>query len=75
MARGLRRTTEEGDMASEPFDAGAYVDAAAALVGLPIDPAHRPGIAANIERIAQMAALVMEFPLPDDTEPAPIYQP
>ncbi len=62
-------------MADQPFDAGAYVDAAAELVGLPLDPAHRPGVVENLERIAQMAALVMAFPLPDDTEPAPVYQP
>jgi hypothetical protein len=62
-------------MADEPFDAAAYVDAAAKLIGLPIDPAHRPGVVANLERIAQMAALVMEFDLPEETEPAPVYTP
>jgi hypothetical protein len=61
------------DMADQPFE--IYVDAAAKLVGLPLDPAHRPGVVLNIERIAQMAALFMEFPLPDEIEPAPIYQP
>ena len=60
-------------MADQPFE--IYVDAAAKLVGLPLDPAHRPGVVLNIERIAQMAALFMEFPLPDETEPAPIYRP
>jgi hypothetical protein len=62
-------------MADEPFDAEAYVDAAAKLIGLPIDPAHRPGVVLNLERIAQMAALVMEFDLPEETEPAPVYTP
>ena len=62
-------------MADQPFDAEAYVDAAAALIGLTIDPAHRPGVVANLERIAQMAALVMEFPLPDEAEPAPVFRP
>jgi hypothetical protein len=57
------------------FDAEAYVDAAAKLVGLPLDPAHRPGVVLNIERIAQMAALVMTFPLPDETELAPVFEP
>jgi hypothetical protein len=49
-------------MAERSFDAEAYVGAAAALIGLPIDP-------------AQMAALVMEFPLPDEAEPAPVFRP
>jgi hypothetical protein len=62
-------------MTDEPFDAAAYVDAAARLIGLPLDPAHRPGVALNLERIAQMAALVMEFDLPEETEPAPVYSP
>jgi hypothetical protein len=62
-------------MSDQPFDAEAYVDAAAALIGLPIDPAHRPGVVLNMGRIAQMAALVMEFPLPDEVEPAPVFRP
>jgi hypothetical protein len=62
-------------MAEEPFDAKAYVDAAAKLIGLPLDPAHRSGVVLNLERIAQMAALVMEFDLPEETEPAPVYTP
>ena len=62
-------------MAERSFDAEAYVDAAAALIGLPIDAAHRPGVAINLERLAQMAALVMEFPLPDEAEPAPVFRP
>jgi hypothetical protein len=62
-------------VADQSFDAEAYVDAAAKLVGLPLDPAHRPGVVLNLERIAQMAALVMEFPLPEETDPAPIFKP
>ena len=62
-------------MTGQPFDPEAYVDAAAALIGLPIDPALRRGVVVNLERIAQMAALVMEFPLPEDAEPAPVFRP
>jgi hypothetical protein len=62
-------------MADSPFDPSAYVDAAAALIGLPIDPAHRPGVVLNLERIAQMALFVMQFPLPDESEPAPVFRP
>jgi hypothetical protein len=61
-------------MADHPFDAATYVDAAAALMGLPLDPAHRPGVILNLERIAEMAGLVMEFPLPEETEPAPVFR-
>ena len=62
-------------MTERSFNAEAYVDAAAQLVGLKLDPEHRSGVALNLERIAQMAALLMEFPLPDETEPAPVFQP
>ena len=62
-------------MADVTFDADAYIDAAGSLLGLPIDPVHRPGVVVNLERIAQMAALVMEFELPDETEPAPVFRP
>ena len=58
-------------MHTETGDLGAYVDAAAALIGLSLDPAHRPGVILNMQRIAEMAALVMEFPLPDDVRAGP----
>jgi len=59
----------------DPIDIEAYVDAAAQLVGLPLDPAHRPGVVLNLGRIAEMAVLFIEFPLPEETEPAPVYEP
>jgi hypothetical protein len=62
-------------LASRPFDVETYVDAAAALIELPLDPADRPGVILNMQRIAEMAALVMAFPLSDDTEPAPVFRP
>ena len=62
-------------MHDRPFDAETYVDAAAALIGLPIHPEHRSGVVLNLERIAQMAALVMDFPLLDEAEPAPVFRP
>jgi 1-carboxybiuret hydrolase subunit AtzG-like len=62
-------------MADQSFNTETYVDTAAALIGLPIAPAHRPGVVVNFERLAQMAAVVMEFPLPDGVEPAPVFRP
>jgi len=62
-------------VADRPVDIEAYVDAASALVGAAIDPAYRPGVILNMRRVAEMAALVMDFPLPDDTDPAPIFHP
>ena len=65
--------SQGGKLTDRPFDAATYVDAAAALIGLPLDPAHRPGVILNIERIAEMAGLVMAFALPEETEPAPVF--
>ncbi|MDX2097977.1 MAG: DUF4089 domain-containing protein [Leptolyngbyaceae cyanobacterium bins.59] len=53
----------------------AYVDQAAILMDLSLHPEHRPGVITNFERIQTIAALVNDFPLPDDLEPAPVFEP
>jgi hypothetical protein len=60
---------------ADRVDIDSYVEVAAQIVGLQLDPAFRPGVALNFARIADMAALFMEFPLPDETEPAPVFEP
>ena len=67
--------SKEESLADRPSDIETYVDAAAALIELPLDPAHRPGVIVNMQRIAEMARLVMAFPLPEETEPAPVFLP
>jgi hypothetical protein len=59
----------------EDFDARGYVAAAAPLMRLRLSEAHLPGVVLNIERIAAMAALVMDFPLDAACEPAPVFRP
>jgi hypothetical protein len=71
----MTRRNKEEPLADRSFDAACYVDAAAALMGLPLDPAHRPGVILNMQRIAEMAVLVMAFPLPEETEPASVFRP
>jgi hypothetical protein len=53
----------------------AYVDAAAKLIGLPIDPAYREQVIANLERSAQIASLALAEPLADDLGAAPVFRP
>ena len=63
-------------MSSTPpssFDAGAYASAAAALLGMPLDPRHLPGVAANLSLAASMAAVVECLPLTPADEPAPVF--
>ncbi len=62
-------------MSERPIDAAAFVDAAAAAIGLEIAPEHRPGVIANVERLTAVARLVMEFPLSDEVEAAPVFKP
>ena len=58
-----------------PAEIGAYVDAAAKLIALPIAPQHRPGVIQFMGVVLSAAALVMEFPLPGDEESAPVFEP
>ena len=60
---------------SDPKDVGAYVDAMAQIVGLPIEPQYRDAVIANFERAAQIASLALAEPLRDDLESAPVFRP
>ncbi|MFP5273762.1 DUF4089 domain-containing protein [Coleofasciculus sp.] len=62
-------------MTKETFDVSEYVDRMAELIDLPIDPEYRPSVVDNITRIAAIAQLVNDFPLPDTIEAAPIFEP
>jgi hypothetical protein len=50
------------------------VDASAAVLGITIEPAWKPGIKANLQVTLKLAALVAEFELPDEAEPAPVFE-
>jgi hypothetical protein len=54
-------------------DAAKFVDAQAALTGLQLAPEHRAGTVFNMALIATIAKAVMDFPLPPETEPAPVF--
>jgi hypothetical protein len=58
-------------MSLNPLD--NYIDAVASALALPIDDAWKPSVRANLEVTLKMAAMVDQFPLPDETEPASIY--
>ena len=49
------------------------VAASAQALGLALDPAWHERIEFNLGLILSFAALVDEFPLPDDAEPAPVF--
>lgn len=58
-----------------PLQIDIYVDAAAAAIDLPIPAETRQGVIENFERICDIAGPVVEFPLPDNLEAAPVFKP
>jgi Asp-tRNA(Asn)/Glu-tRNA(Gln) amidotransferase C subunit len=61
--------------APDPAAVAALVDTLATLLRLRIDPAYREGVLEHFARILTAAALVTEFPLPDEVEAAPVFRP
>jgi|KBSMisStandDraft_5_1062788.scaffolds.fasta_scaffold108118_2 hypothetical protein len=55
--------------------AEAYVDAAAAALGLPIHPDHRPGVLTYFRLAASMADLVTAPGLHVEDDAAPVFVP
>ncbi|RZL34929.1 MAG: DUF4089 domain-containing protein [Rubrivivax sp.] len=53
----------------------AYVDAMAAVLGLPLAPDHWPGVLRYFGLAAEMAALVNGLPLAIHDEPAEAFVP
>ena len=51
-----------------------FIVAAAAALDLPLEPAWKPAVKANLEVTLKLAATVTEFDLPDAAEPAPVYK-
>lgn len=62
-------------MEKQKVDPAEYVDKMALLLELPLAPEHRPGVVENFARIEAIAQLVLEFPLPEEIEAAPIFEP
>lgn len=57
---------------SDPLD--DFIDTAARALDLPLEPAWRPAVKANLLVTLRQGALVTEFALPDDAEPAPVFR-
>jgi len=57
---------------ADPLD--DFIDAAAQALALPVEAAWKPAVRANLEVTLRFARLVDEFALPDDIEPAPVFE-
>ena len=58
-------------MAADPLD--DYIDAVAKALNLPIDPACKGAVRANLDVSLKLARLVDDFALPDEAEPASVF--
>ncbi|WP_300301964.1 DUF4089 domain-containing protein [Ferrovibrio sp.] len=61
-------------MSHPPFDAEAYMAAAAQALGITLDEAWKPGVIDNLNRAHAIAQAFLDFPLPDDVEPASRFE-
>ncbi|AUB40132.1 hypothetical protein COO91_06134 [Nostoc flagelliforme CCNUN1] len=59
----------------EGFNVGEYVNQMALLLDLEIRDEYRDGVVENFERISAIANLVNSFPIPEDIEVAPVFEP
>ncbi|MGU3545594.1 AtzG-like protein [Methylobacterium sp. A52T] len=57
-----------------PYDPESYAAAAAALLGLTLDPAWIAPVTANLRVLAAAAELVEAFPLADAIDAAPRFE-
>ncbi len=62
-------------MESQDFNVVEYVNQMALLLDLQIIDEYQDGVVANFERIKAIAHLVNSFPLPEDIEVAPVFEP
>lgn len=54
-------------------DLDGFMDASALILGIAIQPEWREAVKANLALTFRMGALVLDFPLPDEAEPAPVF--
>ena len=52
----------------------ALIEASAAMLALAIEPEWMPAIKANLAVTVRLADRVGEFQLPDEAEPAPVFE-
>lgn len=56
-------------------DPAAYVYQSATMIGLSIPLEYDQGVTENFARISAVAQLVMEFPIAEAIEMAPVFEP
>jgi hypothetical protein len=59
---------------SDTNELDAWLDANAALLDITVAPEWRDAVRLHLRITREMAQRVMEFPLPDETDPAPVFR-
>lgn len=62
-------------MPEKSLNIAQYVEQTAQIIDLPLAPEYRLSVVENFAKIAAIATLVLEFPLPEEIEPAPVFEP
>lgn len=70
-----QKSTKSLTHAIDDEAASKLIDAMLPVLSLEIAEAWRAPVITNLQANAGFAALVLEFPLPDDEEPAPVFRP
>jgi hypothetical protein len=55
------------------LDVKAYAETMAEALSLPLTPEYAPQVEANIALAFRLVQLVLDFPLHDEAEPAPVF--
>ncbi len=58
---------------AESWPGEAFIESGCALMGLSLDPAWRPGVIGNLRTLMAQGGLLLDDPLPDGLEPAPVF--
>ena len=58
---------------NDTTDLDAYIDAGTALLGIPVQPGSRPAIRQHLAVSFDLARIVLDFPLPDEADLAPVF--
>lgn len=59
---------------TDPAVVARHADVTAAMLGIPLAVDHRDGVLDQLALLLAASRLVTEFPLPDETEPAPVFR-
>ncbi len=51
-----------------------WVTEAAAQLGITLDPAWTPSVRSHLELMLRLAGTMLDRPLPDEAEPAPVFR-